>query len=133
MTVERIKPAGMSQPMAYTHVVVVNGGRLVFIAGQTPIDASGAVVGIGDFRAQVVQVYENIKTALAAAGATFADVVKMVQYIPNWDPAVHRPVMAEVRAAYMPADSLPASVLLGVQSLANPDYLIEIEVIAALP
>lgn len=133
MTIERIQPEGMSRPAAYSHVVVVNGGRLVFVAGQIPVDSSGAIVGVGDFRAQLTQVYTNIGTALAAAGATFADVVKVVQYIPNWDPAVHRAVLAEVRAAYWPADSLPVSTLLGIQSLANPDYLVEIEVVAALP
>src|SRR5262245_29883606 len=131
MSVERIQPEGMNRPAAYSHVVVVSGGRLIFIAGQTPVDATGASVGIGDFRTQLTQVYENLRTALGAAGATFADVVKVVQYIPNWDPSVHRPVLAEVRAAYWPADSLPVSTLLGVQSLANPDYLIEIEAIAA--
>jgi enamine deaminase RidA (YjgF/YER057c/UK114 family) len=133
MSIERIHPEGMNRPAAYSHVVVVNGGRLVFVAGQTPVDSDGAVVGIGDFHAQLTQVYKNLGTALAAAGATFADVVKVVQYIPNWDPATHRPVLAELRAAYWPADALPVSTLLGVQSLANPDYLIEIEAIAALP
>src|SRR4051794_29126541 len=132
MSVERLKPAGMNQPTAYCQVVVVSGGKTVYIAGQTPVDATGAIVGVGDFRAQVTQVYENLKMALASAGATFADVVRVTQYIPNWDPAVHRAPMSEVRQAYMPADSLPTSVLLGVQSLANPDYLIEIDAIAVI-
>jgi enamine deaminase RidA (YjgF/YER057c/UK114 family) len=133
MSVERIQPDGMNRPTAYSQVVVVNGGRLVFIAGQTPRDANGAVVGVGDFRAQVIQVFENLKTALDAAGATFADVVKVVQYIPKQVPAAERRAMSEVRSTYLSAASLPVSTLLGVESLAHPDFLIEIEAIAALP
>jgi enamine deaminase RidA (YjgF/YER057c/UK114 family) len=133
MNVERIQPDGMNRPTAYSHVVVVNGGRLVFIAGQTPLDANGAVVGVGDFRAQVIHVFENLKTALDAAGATFADVVKVVQYIPKQVPAAERRAMSEVRSTYLSAASLPVSTLLGVESLAHPDFLIEIEAIAALP
>src|SRR5262249_48528469 len=93
MAVERIQPAGLSKPTAYSHVVSVTSGRIVFIAGQIPVDAAGNVVGVGDFRAQVVQVHENLKAALAAVGATFDNLVKIVQYIPNYDPAVHRPAL----------------------------------------
>jgi enamine deaminase RidA (YjgF/YER057c/UK114 family) len=132
MTTQHLKPAGLSQPAAYTQVITVTGGRLAFIAGQTPVDAEGNIVGVGDFQAQVNQVFENLKLALAAAGGTFANVVKVVQYIPNWNPEIHRPALAAARAAYMVPDALPTSTLLGVQALARPEYMIEIDAIAAI-
>jgi len=130
MTINRLKPEGLSTPAAYAQVVTVTKGHLVFIAGQTPIDANGNLVGVGDFKAQVNQVFENLRLALAGAGATFANVVKVVQYIPNWNPDLHRPALAEARAKWMVPESLPTSTLLGIQSLARPEYLIEIDAIA---
>jgi enamine deaminase RidA (YjgF/YER057c/UK114 family) len=132
MTTQYLKPEGLSQPAAYTQVITVTGGRLVFIAGQTPVDADGNIVGIGDFEAQTRQVFENLKRAVEAAGGTWANIIKVVQYIPNWDPEKHRPALTAARAAYMVPDSLPVSTLLGIQSLARPEYLIEIDAIAAI-
>ena len=128
--VQHLKPEGLSQPAAYTHVITAEGGKLVFIAGQTPVDAAGNVVGVGDFDAQVMQVFENLTRALAAAGATWADCVKAVQYIPNWDPDKHRPGLTAARTKFMVPDSLPVSTLLGIQSLARPEYMVEIEAMA---
>ena len=62
--------------LLYSHVVEVRGGRVIFISGQLARDASGAIVGPRDMRAQIRQVGENLKAALAAAGATLADLVK---------------------------------------------------------
>lgn len=128
--VQHLKPEGLSVPAAYTQVITAEGGKMVFIAGQTPIDAQGNVVGVGDFEAQVMQVFENLTRALAAAGATWKDCVKVIQYIPNWDPEKHRPALTAARAKYMVPDNLPVSTLLGIQSLARPEYLIEIEAMA---
>ena len=126
MAVERIQPAGLNRPPGYTHVVRV--GNLAFLAGQTATDSSGGVVGVGDVEAQAAQVYENIKTALASVGAVFSSLVKTTTYLT-------RPEDIEgyrrARVKYMPTD-LPASTLLVVTRLAHPDYLIEIEAIAAL-
>jgi enamine deaminase RidA (YjgF/YER057c/UK114 family) len=132
MTLKHLKPEGLSQPAAYGQVITAEGGRIVFIAGQTPIDAAGNVVGAGDYDAQVNQVFENLTRALAAAGATWANCVKVVQYIPNWDPEKHRPALGAARAKYMVPDALPVSTLLGIQSLARPEYLIEIDAIAVV-
>src|SRR5579863_10285527 len=63
--IRRLNPAGLYPPNGYTHVVEATGGRTVYISGQVPMDANGNVVGAGDFRAQVTQVFENLKTALA--------------------------------------------------------------------
>ena len=122
-------PPTLSTPRGYTHVVTATGGKMVFIAGQVAWDAKGEIVGKGDLRAQATQVYENLKAALAAAGATFTDVVKMNTYIVNFK-AADLPVIREVRAKYFLQENLPASTLVGVQALAVDGLLIEIEVIA---
>jgi enamine deaminase RidA (YjgF/YER057c/UK114 family) len=124
-------PPGMSSPPAYSHVVEVNGPhRTVYLAGQTGADASGKVAG--DFRAQAVQVFENIKTALASVGGGFEHVVKLNSYLTNME--ANGAAYREVRASYFPNRSaLPASTLLQISRLANPAYLLEVEVIAVLP
>src|SRR5215831_15630967 len=73
-------PTGIAKPGGYTHVVEAIGpGRIVYIAGQLGLKPDGAIAG--DFRAQVTQAFENLKTALAAVGATFNDVVKLNNYL----------------------------------------------------
>lgn len=124
-----INPPTLSTPRGYTHVVTATGGKMVFIAGQVAWDTKGEIVGKGDLRAQATQVYENLKAALAAAGATFTDVVKMNTYIVNFKTA-DLPIIREVRAKYSLQENLPASTLVGVQALAVDGLLIEVEVIA---
>jgi enamine deaminase RidA (YjgF/YER057c/UK114 family) len=121
----------LSTPRGYSHVVSITGGRTVYVAGQIAMDKGGNVVGKGDFRAQATQVFENLKAALAAAGATFTDVVKMNTYIVNLSADV-LPAVREVRAQYFASENLPASTLVGVTALAFPDLLIEVEVVAVV-
>ena len=124
-------PPGMSNPPTYSHVVEVTGPhRTIYLAGQTGVDASGKPAeGI---RAQAVQVFENIKTALASVGGDFEHIVKLTSYLTNMDE--HGAVYREVRASYFPNKAaLPASTLLQISRLANPAYLLEVEVIAILP
>lgn len=119
------------KPPGYTHVVVTGPGKTIYISGQVSVDATGGIVGKGDLRKQVEQVYENLKSALTAAGATFADVVKMNTYVVNYNPA-YVAVIREVRSGYLSKDNPPASTLVGVQALYHPDLLIEIEAIAVI-
>jgi enamine deaminase RidA (YjgF/YER057c/UK114 family) len=70
-------PANLHEPRGYTHAVAVEGGRTIFIAGQVAFDHAGNLVGPGDLRAQAAQALENLAAALAAAGATPADLVKL--------------------------------------------------------
>ena len=70
-------PPTLAPPQGYSHVAEVRGGTLVFIAGQVALDPTGAVVGPGDYTAQAEQVFHNLGLALASAGATFRDVVKL--------------------------------------------------------
>jgi len=127
-----INPDTLAKPPSYTHVVEVTApGRLVYISGQLGTDREGHVVGdVGDFRAQAVQVFDNLKAALASVGASFGDVVKVNSYLADID---DMPILREVRAPYLNVDALPASTTLAVSGFARPSALLEVEVVAALP
>src|SRR5580693_5379220 len=100
-TLRFLNPPTMSRPTGYSHVVEVMGpGRTVYIAGQLGLDANGKLAGKpGDFRAQAIQTYENLKTALAAVGANFEHVVKFNNYLT--DIAEQIPIFREVRERYL--------------------------------
>jgi len=128
--IKRTNPPTLSKPTGYTHVVEFTGpGKTIYIAGQIALDKDGTVVGAGNMKAQAEQVFKNLQAALEAAGAKFSDVVKMNTYITDMEQA---PAVREVRARYF-GDTTPASTLVQVARLARPEFLLEIEVIAALP
>lgn len=126
MTVERIHPPGLRKSPVYAHVV--KAGNTIYIAGQVAQDEQGQVVGPGDITAQATQVFENLSKALTAAGAGFSNLVKITIYIT--DPRFREP-LGKVRTQYI-RDTLPASTLVVVAGLAEPDYLIEIEAVAVV-
>ena len=95
------------------------------ISGQVALDKSGNLVGAGDFEAQCVQVFENLKSALASVGLTFTDVIRTDHYITDIE---HLPVLREVRSRYLPAQNRPASTLVQVDSLFRPDLMVEVSV-----
>jgi len=124
-----INPSTIATPRGYTHVVTASG-KMVFISGQVAFNVKGELVGKGDLRAQTTQVYENLKNALAAVGATTADVVKLNTYVVDFKPA-DLAAIREVRGQYFPhAEQMPASTLVGVQALAFEGLLIEVEAVA---
>src|SRR5260221_10752617 len=86
--VKRTNPPTLSKPTGYTHIVEVNGpGKTIYIAGQLALDKDGNAVGTGNMKAQAEQVFKNLEAALTAAGAKFADVVKMNTFITDMDQA----------------------------------------------
>src|SRR5215468_5064670 len=109
--------------------VVVNGGRLIYLAGQVANEPDGSVSRPGDWRRQAEKVYENIGHVLRAAGATPASVVKETTWVLSID--AWREPRTPIRRAFYKGD-VPASTLVEIPGLANPDYLVEIEVIAAI-
>ena len=114
MSAEFLSPATLPPPTGYSHIAKVNKGTLIYLAGQVSSDASGALVGEGDFGAQAERVYANVKIAVEAAGATMADIVKLNTYIvADVDPA-EIPKMRAVRDRYVNAKSPPASTLVVV-------------------
>lgn len=126
-----INPEGMAKPGFYTPVVSVQGGRTLYIAGQVALDAAGNLVGRGDLLAQTEQVYKNLSLALAGAGATFADVVKLNVYVVGYT-SEQRAIVQSVREKYVSKDTPPASTLVGVQALASSAFLVEIEAVAVV-
>jgi enamine deaminase RidA (YjgF/YER057c/UK114 family) len=125
-----LNPPGLSRPTGYTHVVIAPDNRTIYIAGQVAYDSAGRVVGTNDFRAQVDQVFANLSRALAAAGATFADVVKTTTYVTDLSQLA---VLREIRAKYLDPNRPPASTLVQVAGLVRPELRIEIEAVAVLP
>ncbi len=132
METRLINPLELSVPTGYSHVAVAPPGRTVFVSGQIAFDPTGRIVGKGDLRAQGEQVYQNLYAALAAAEATFTDVVKMTTFVVDLTPE-KAAVMREIRARFLPEAHRPASTMVGVTSLVNPDLLVEVEVTAVLP
>jgi enamine deaminase RidA (YjgF/YER057c/UK114 family) len=127
-----IQPAALAARVVgghtlYSHVVTVEGGRTIYVAGQLARDAQGNVVGAGDMRAQIRQVGENVKAALAAAGASLADIVKTNTYVTDIEEFFKH---VDVRMAYFHA--LPTSTTVEVRRLAHPDLLVEVEVVAVV-
>jgi 2-iminobutanoate/2-iminopropanoate deaminase len=127
--VKRSNPPTLSKPTGYTHIVEVSApAKMIYISGQIALDKDGKVVGEGDMKAQAEQVFKNLEAALAAAGAKFSDVVKMNTFITDMDKAQ---AVREVRARYF-GDVTPASTLVQVVKLARPEFMLEIEVVAAV-
>ena len=123
------QPAGLPPANGYSHAVGFTG-RLVVISGQVPAGPDGQIVGAGDPAAQIRQVFTNLATALAAAGATLAHVVKLTVFLTDLaDLAVFREVRDEFLAGGGPP---PASTLVQVAGLINPDFRVEIEALAAI-
>jgi enamine deaminase RidA (YjgF/YER057c/UK114 family) len=116
-------------PAGYSHVVEVRGGRTLYIAGQIALDKEGNLVGRGDFRAQVKQVFENLKARLEEGGATFKDVVKLNYYLTD---ASGVQALREMRNSYINTENPPASTLVVVKQLVREEFLIEVEAIAVV-
>jgi enamine deaminase RidA (YjgF/YER057c/UK114 family) len=124
-----MNPDRIAKPGGYTHVVETTGpGRVVYIAGQLGLKPDGKIAG--DFRAQATQAFENLKTALAAVGATFSDVVKLNNYLV--DISTNLAIYREVRDRYVNVSQPPASTTVGVPALARPDALYEVEAVVML-
>ena len=114
-------------PVGYSNVVEVRGGRTLYIAGQVAVDQNGTLVGPGDFRVQAKQVFENLKSCLAEAGASFKDVVKLNYYVTD---ATDVQALRDIRNNYVNTESPPASTLVVVKRLVREECLLEIEAIA---
>jgi len=129
--IRRLNPTDLGPPPGYSQVVEVRANRIIFIAGQTALEASGALVGAGDFAAQVDQVFRNLATALAAVQCTAANLVKLTVFLRDMDSlGAYREARNRFFATVSPP-AAPAVTLIEVSKLYGPDFLIEIEAIAA--
>jgi enamine deaminase RidA (YjgF/YER057c/UK114 family) len=130
MMLELINPDDLPIPATYTHVIVAAGSKMVFIAGQEPEDGQGNLVGPGDLAVQAHQVFANLGRALAAEGARPGQVAKITIFVVRHRPE-YLPVIEEARVALF-GDHKPADTLVGVEALARPGYLIEVDAIAVM-
>jgi enamine deaminase RidA (YjgF/YER057c/UK114 family) len=125
-------PPEMHKPTGYSHVAEITSGKMVYIAGQVAIDPAGNIVGKDDFRAQIVQVFANLGTALHAAGADFKNVIKMNYYcVDTVDPS-QITVVREVRDMHIGKETPPVSTFVVVRRLVRPEWLIEVEAVAVV-
>ena len=130
MTLELIDPEDLPTPASYTQVVVAAGSRLVFVAGQVADDTQGNLVSPDDLAAQARLAFANVGRALTAAGAGPGQVTKITIYVVHHRPE-YLPAISEARVAVF-GDHKPADTLVGVETLAEPGYLIEVDAIAVL-
>ena len=129
-SVEFKNPSDLSKPNGYSHVVVMNHGRLIFVSGQVGMDKDGKMAG--DFAAQAKQAFTNLKLALAAVGAKPSDLVKINYFVVglNHDKLV---ALREARNGVIDKEHPPASTLAGAQALFREDAQVEIEAEAMIP
>lgn len=134
MAVEHVNPDTLFRLPAFSQVVVAPPGRLAFIAGQGPFDADFNLVGGEDLAAQTVQAFRNLRAALAAVGATPADVVSSTFYVVDLDAAKTEQFVAGMNTA-LDGEPFPpnASTLVGVTRLGHPAMKVEISAVAAIP
>ena len=132
MPIELSNPPGIPAPEFYRQMAVATGSRTVYLAGQVARTAAGEPVGTGDLAAQTEQAFLNVATALAGAGATFADVAKLTVYVVDWDPSKLAAVGegAGRAAARLGIDPVKPVTLIGVSALGEPDLLVEIDAVA---
>ena len=122
-----LSPETLPPPFGYSQVVDAPAGRTLYIAGQIPFDREGSLVGAGDVLAQARQVFENLTAALEAAGARWADVVKLNFFVRD---VSQMPDVRGLRDEYVNTENPPASTLIEVSRLFRDDVLIEVDAIA---
>jgi enamine deaminase RidA (YjgF/YER057c/UK114 family) len=130
-TITRLNPPELGTPPGYSQIVEVTARRMIFIAGQTALDADGHLIGKNDFTAQAGQVFENLAVALRAGGCTAANLVKLTVFLTDMDNLAR---YREARNRFFNSATPPAApavTLVEVSKLYGPDFLIEIEAIAA--
>jgi enamine deaminase RidA (YjgF/YER057c/UK114 family) len=131
MSLEKINPSALREPVGYSQVVVASGTKRIYVAGQTGVGPDGVVVG-ADLASQTAQALRNVGTALEAGGATWDDVAKMTILIVGYEPSMAEALFGGVGEVFGDAMPSAATTLHGVQSLFEPECLVEIEAIAEI-
>ncbi len=127
-----INPPALARPRGFSHGILVTGGRLLFLAGQTASDAEGQIVGPGDLVAQYEQVLRNLKVVVEAAGGKMQDIVKINIFIRDRDDYLaHLKPLGQVHQAFF-GDYYPATALFEISRFFQDGVLIEIEGLAVL-
>jgi enamine deaminase RidA (YjgF/YER057c/UK114 family) len=131
-SIRRLNPPELGNPPGYSQVVDVRASRIIFIAGQTALDRDGALVGKDNFSAQADQVFRNLSAALQSVGCTASNLVKLTVFVRDMGQlSTYREARNRFFATATPP-AAPAITLVEVSKLYGPDFLIEIEAIAAI-
>lgn len=131
-SIVRSNPPELGTPPGYSQIVDVAANRIIFISGQTALDPDGNLIGKDDFAAQAAQVFRNLSVALGERGCNPSNLVKMTVFLTNMDNlALYREARNRFFTSVGPA-AAPAVTLIEVSKLYGPDFLIEIEAIAAM-
>ena len=127
MPLERFNPEGLAQPGGYHHVV--KNRNTIYVAGQVSRDKEGKTVGVGDAAAQAEQIFSNVQEALEAAGSDMNHIKKLNVFMTHREDI---PAYRVARGKFISDDALPVSTLILCAGLADPDFRMEIEVIASV-
>ncbi len=133
MSTEALQPEQLfpSAPFGFSQVVVSTGSRHIHCAGQTAWDTEMQLVGGLDLGKQMRKALENVGHALEAAGASPANVVRTIIFVVDYQ-REHAEVIGQAMAEFFGTDRLPASTLIGVQALAMPEFLVEVQATAVI-
>jgi enamine deaminase RidA (YjgF/YER057c/UK114 family) len=133
MPKEHINPPSLfpSQEHGFSQVVVASGRRTIYLSGQTAWDAERKLVGDTDLAAQARQAFRNVQIAVEAGGGHLEDVVSLRIYVVGYTPEDAQAVGGALRECF-PGSALPATTWIGVVSLADPGFLIEVEAVAVI-
>jgi enamine deaminase RidA (YjgF/YER057c/UK114 family) len=129
MTVERSNPSALAKPGGGYHHVVKDG-KTIYVAGQVARNSDGETVGVGDFSTQAEQVFKNVQGALESVGSNMSCIMKLNVFMIDREDI---PAYRAVRAKFVSDDALPVSTLILCSGLAEPDFRVEVEVIATMP
>jgi enamine deaminase RidA (YjgF/YER057c/UK114 family) len=132
MPFELLNPKGLEPPVGYAHVAKVTGGNIVYVAGQAPFNEHGQVVGKADFVAQFAQVLKNLKTAVEAAGGRPNQYAVLTMYITDLQGYLDNKKLLGGAYREVFGKYFPAITLVQVESLYNPDCMVEISGIAVI-
>jgi enamine deaminase RidA (YjgF/YER057c/UK114 family) len=130
MTLETLNPPGLSTPRGYSQAVVASGSRTLYVAGQVSLDGEGTLVAPGDVVGQAKQAFLNVRIAVETAGGSITDVARVTWYVVGYRSDM-LPALATARRESF-GDHAPASTLVGVEALAQAEYLVEVEAVAVL-
>lgn len=130
--VRHLNPEGLHRNPAFTNVVVVTSpAKTIYVGGQNALDAQGNIVGKGDLVVQVEQVFRNLETALAAAGAGLEHIIKWNILAVEGQPI--GPAFGVFQRVWGSRPNPPLITVAFVSGLANPDFLVELEAVAVIP
>lgn len=128
-----VTPDGLRKPRGYSQAAVVRAGTLVYLAGQVPTNITGSLIGAGEFRPQLEQVFRNLNLGITGLGGTFRNIIKLNYFCVQAVEQAELRHVNEVRDSYIDIENPPVSTFLFVSRLARPEWMIEIEAVAVLP